>query len=566
MRAPVRRRGGSAILAGLLTSLALCGFGGVAHAEPTPTEEPEPTVEPSTTPTVEPSTPAAPPPTAFSGYRTVARSSPVVLEIFEPTIPVPAEPQAELSFGYTSVEGDTTSTRSRASLLWPGDPVGEGLKTILEQAGLPIPVGGLAAGGYPVQVNSIFPSGPTSDSDEPVPGSVMRSSAEDGRADAAAGFSSDCEVREDEEETDQGLAGGTGDRGGLDLGGLMTGLDGILGGGLPTALAAGSSASEAECPTPSPLQAVVDLGGYISTTRSVRTDDSVLARSRALLGEIRLLGGLVTLSGITSEASVSSDGESAEPSGTADYGTLSIAGQKFAIGPQGATALGETRGIPGLPDDPAKALTTLGITVTMPEPVYEKKGASATSTVEALVLTIDLEVLSPVLRQLPLGKLLQGIPFPPEAAPLKSLLGAAGNLSPKFVLHLGRSTAVAETVQPLEIPVPDAAPDDGAGETGGPSGNGAGSGAAAGGTTPPGTQPEAAGAPVETTDVVPTAADTPGLPPLFSIPGALIVGAIAAATAVGSHLRRIGALALGAGAPCAHGLDTGLPDLRKVKT
>ena len=32
----------------------------------------------------------------------------------------------------------------------------------------------------------------------------------------------------------------------------------------------------------------------------------------------------------------------------------------------------------------------------------------------------------------------------------------------------------------------------------------------------------------------------------------------------GEHLRRMGALALGGGAACPHGLDSGLPDLRKA--
>ncbi len=55
-----------------------------------------------------------------------------------------------------------------------------------------------------------------------------------------------------------------------------------------------------------------------------------------------------------------------------------------------------------------------------------------------------------------------------------------------------------------------------------------------------------------------------GLPPLFSIPGLLLVGGIALATVAGSYFRRMGAAALGGGAPCPHGLDSGLPDLRKA--
>ncbi len=55
-----------------------------------------------------------------------------------------------------------------------------------------------------------------------------------------------------------------------------------------------------------------------------------------------------------------------------------------------------------------------------------------------------------------------------------------------------------------------------------------------------------------------------GLPPLFSIPGLLLLGGIALAAVAGSYLRRLGAAALGGGASCSHGLDSGLPDLRKA--
>jgi hypothetical protein len=60
----------------------------------------------------------------------------------------------------------------------------------------------------------------------------------------------------------------------------------------------------------------------------------------------------------------------------------------------------------------------------------------------------------------------------------------------------------------------------------------------------------------------PTAA---GLPPLYSLPGVLLLGGIALASVAGSYLRRIGVLALGGAGSCSHGLDRGLPDLRKVR-
>lgn len=55
-----------------------------------------------------------------------------------------------------------------------------------------------------------------------------------------------------------------------------------------------------------------------------------------------------------------------------------------------------------------------------------------------------------------------------------------------------------------------------------------------------------------------------GLPPLFSVPGMVVLLAMVAAAVAGLWFRRLGILALGGGAACSHGLDTGLPDLRKA--
>ena len=177
--------------------------------------------------------------------------------------------------------------------------------------------------------------------------------------------------------------------------------------------------------------------------------------------------------------------------GRADYGTITIAGQTFGIGPEGYVAAGAPAPIPGLPDDPTAALAALGITVQLPKPTYKAVGDKASGTVEGMIVTIDLKTLKPVLSQIDLGPLLNQIPFPPEAGPLKSALGAIGNLSPKIVLHLGYTTAAVDTVQPIDIPdtVPDNDP------AGGPS-DAATGGAAAGGAAGGGPAPEPAPGPV----------------------------------------------------------------------
>jgi hypothetical protein len=55
-----------------------------------------------------------------------------------------------------------------------------------------------------------------------------------------------------------------------------------------------------------------------------------------------------------------------------------------------------------------------------------------------------------------------------------------------------------------------------------------------------------------------------GLPPLASIPGALMVGGLVMASGIGWWLQKIGGLVLGGAGSCSHGLETGVPDLRKA--
>jgi hypothetical protein len=324
------------------------------------------------------------------------------------------------------------------------------------------------------------------------------------------------------------------------------------------------------CQLPAALSLLVDVNGYVADSQSVSDGSKVTATSRAALGDIRLLGGIVTMSGITSTVVSASDGTTGKSQGRADYGTITIAGQTFGIGPEGYVAQGKPSSIPGLPDDPAAALAALGITVTLPKPVYKADGDKASGTVEALTVTLDLKTLKPLLSHIDLGPILQMIPFPPEAAPLKSLLSAVGNLSPRIVMHLGYTTSAVDTVQRIPIPatVPDNDPTDdpSASATGGATGGGAAGGGGAGlggGSVPP---PAA----VTSTDTDTTAeavnpvSSSSGLPPLFSIPGMLLFAGLGGALLAGSYIRRLGAMVLGAGGACPHGLESGLPDLRKV--
>ena len=195
----------------------------------------------------------------------------------------------------------------------------------------------------------------------------------------------------------------------------------------------------------------------------------------------------------------------------------------------------------------------------------------------AAVVEVDSKILAPALQQIPLSTILDALPFPEEAAPLKSALGALNQLSPRFVLNLGTASATVETVQGIVLPtIPTTDPTDPSGGEGegtpGGGGTGGGSPDLGGGTSGSGTSPSAAapGGTAAGADAGAPSALPPnglvgaGLPKLFSIPTMLLLGALAGAAVAGSYLRRLGAAALGGGASCAHGLDSGLPDLRKA--
>ena len=551
----------------------------------------------------------------FAGYAATTTATPVRIEIYEPTIPIPAQPQAELNLGYSVVKADSSTSRGRASFMWPGDAVGEGFKTIVENLGFPPEISGpLAERGYPVQVNSNHPAGPEREADEPFPGVVNRTRATESKTFAEVGYSTDCRLGEpggsgEDDGGDGGEGPGVPGLPGLPeipglpgipgLGSLTDGLAGqgsLLGGpdgsradadaGAPTARERRTARAQAraeeraedeevECQIPAELAALVDLGGYAAESVVTNDPTEVRAVSRSAVGDVSLLGGVVTLSGITARAVAGSDGAKGTTGGSADYGVLTIAGQKFRYGADGFEAAGQAAPVPGLPDEAGAALEALGLQLLLPQPSYEKEGDKATSTVQGIQVVIDSSVLRRQLDALPLNVLADLIgQIPEEAGQLKSVLGASLNLAPKFVITLGNATSVVDTSQPVDIPTGEVPDNNTTGEGGdptSPTGGGGTSGAGTGGGTAgtPGT-PGTAGDPAvpgggdsadgDLVDAAPAA----GLPPLFSIPGALLLGAIAAATVAGSYLRRLGVMALGGGGACPHGLDSGLPDLRKA--
>ncbi|HWI44262.1 MAG TPA: choice-of-anchor P family protein [Nocardioides sp.] len=510
----------------------------------------------------------------YGGYTAEAVATPLRLEVFEPVIPLPSEPQAELWFGYSKIVADSSSGSGRSSWLWPGSAVGEGLRVFGEQFGLPAD-NPLTGPGYTVQVNSQYPGDPNSAKDEPAPGMVMRTTSGEKEVRAETGFSPDGTVLGPEagdapQKSDNPLLGLQ-----QQLSGLLGTLAGGAGTGGASAKTAGSTAPAAETPASPPglggLEALIDVDGYESVSKMDATEGPVLSASRAELGAVRLLGGLITLGGFESIAKTTTDGSTAQATGHATWGKLTIAGQEFSIGPDGAVAAGKTTALPGL----GLPLDKLGISIEAPKPTRKVDGDQATSVSEGLRITIDTKVLAPIISKIPSGQLADALPpFPGQANAIKSLISAISLLKPRLVATFGYARSTVDTVPKMApISSPPAGTDSAAG-TGTAAGGGAAGGGAAGGAaaTAPGGADAApatgAGAGASdgsgVTGDLPAATQSSGLPKLNTIPGMLLLAAFAAAAVAGSWFRRLGAAALGGGAACSHGLDTGLPDLRKA--
>lgn len=537
----------------------------------------------------------------FAGFAATALATPVRLEVYEQTIPLPATPQGELNFGYAVVKADSSTSRGKASYLWPGDAVGEGFKTIAEAVltpfGFPPEVTDpIYESGYPIQVNSNHPAGPPSESDEQVPGSIQRTSASAEKTTALSGYSTNCKLGQ-EQPAEEGEGGGEGEEGpipglpdlpfpGLDaLGKALTSATsdaGASGKGTSDKGAGEKAAAEEEpCRLPAELTTIIDMGGFGAQTTVTRGEDEdgverVKAVSRSVVGEISLLLGIVQIDGLVATATSTSDGAKATTTGETDYGTLTIAGQKFRYGSDGFEAAGTPQDLPGLPADPNQALEALGIQILLPQPTEEREGDKGTTAVGGMRIIIDSTKVRQQLIDggLPIGAIseaINGLPFPEEAGQIKSVLGAALNLSPRFVITLGNATSIVDTSPEIVIPPVDTG--DTETDTGGNTPSTGGSTGTGGVATPGGDVPTDAGAPAAAdggepaigddslTDAAPAGA---GLPELFSIPGALFFGGILGATLLGSYLRRLGILALGGGSSCAMGLEAGLPDLRKA--
>ncbi len=493
---------------------------------------------------------------AFGGYSTEATATPVKIEIYEPTIPIPATPQAEAEFAYTKVEAASGPTgKGVASWLWPGDPVGQGFKTFVEMLGLPPELG---KDGYPVQVNSETPGEPSKESDEPVPGALMRTSSSPKGVSSTVGWSSNCDVSENKSGSKPGqpeppelpadpLSS---------LGAAITGKD----------RAAAAEDQPAGGCFPAELAALVDVDGMVSDSHTETVGKTVNAVATSKLSNLSLIGGLITVDSITVTSKTTANGKRPTAAGVSKVSGLELAGTPITIGRDGVQLADKKQKLPDMPQDPEKALAQLGISLVLPKPERSARGDSSSAAFEGLQIVIDTRPLRSNLDGIPFDEITKQIPDDD----LKGLIGAATQLAPMIVITAGNAAAEAQTVPKMDFDLPSVDPGDlngaAAPPTSGTAGGASGGATSGGAASAPPLGGEATAAGGDSGDVGALAAEptSAGLPPLASIPGALMVGGLVMASGIGWWLQKIGGLVLGGAGSCSHGLETGVPDLRRA--
>jgi hypothetical protein len=470
-----------------------------------------------------PGQPPAAADTSLGGYEATASAAVVRLEIFDPTIPIPATPQIDGSVGYTNSTVETgPTTRALASYLWPGSVIGDGFDQLLKKPGAT----------YPLQVNSRFPattSAPAKNTIQLTDGNGMTTSSD--------GFNTSANV------TLFGLAGdNTNVTGGLGTGlGKLTAKDPTKAHATPTLQ---------PLPIGTSLAALITAENLTSTSTTTVADKTITAVAHAAASNIGLLGGLVKINGLDVLSTVVSDGTKSTVSGDATIGSVSILGLKVPI-----SANGVNLGLPALSSTLTDLLSTLGLGIQTVPVSKATAGPQGEYHAQALVLTIDTKPLKSIVNNV-LSPLFAKLPVKTRTQ-LQPIL----DLGPKIVLNIGTADATGSAAPAFNVG------GFGGGGGGGAGGSGTGGSGGSGNTTPlgNGSLPGGTGNPSGSgSTIVPQSHQSSlALPPLGEVPRALILGALLVAGLVGWFFRRAAAGLLGSAGNCDYGLVTGVPDLRK---
>lgn len=473
---------------------------------------------------------------SLGGYEATATATVVHAEVYDPTIPLPSEPQGDLSVGYSksNVESGPTS-RALASYVWPGVVLGDGFDQLT----------GVPGSTYPVQANSRYPA----TTDAPAKNALQLTDG-NGMATSSNGFTTKSSV------TLLGLAGPGTDL----LGGTGTGLNQV--GTKPKPQPPSKPA--VPLPISSALASLVTAQHVTSNSTVDVADKTVTSTAHASASDIGLLGGLISINDVAVTSRVVSDGAKATVTGGATIGGVTVAGTKFAVDDKGVDIAGTHAALPAVSKTLVSLLKSLGIEIQQLPVTRSASGAQGELGAKALVITVDTGPLKTALNG-PLAAILKLL-GPEGAQQLAPLI----SLGPKIVLTVGAVDASASASKAF---------DGGGGTTGGGGSTGGGTstggdtggtgdtgGASSGGDTGAGGTggdtgtPGGSGAGTGPVNLQPVALD---LPALGDVPRALILGGLLLAAVAGWAMRRAGAFLLGSDRSCDFGLRTGVPDLRK---
>jgi hypothetical protein len=478
--------------------------------------------------------------TNLGGYNGVAQAEAIRIQIFEPTIPIPVDPgkpEIDAGIAYTKANTDTGPvTRATASYLWPGDTIGDGFGALV----------GNDKAQYSIQVNSRYPetaTSPAKNTAQITDGNGMTTSTD--------GFNTKATV------TGFGIAGPNTDL----LSGIGQGLRNLPGLGNPTA----PPSKDVSVPVPvsQMLAALATVQNVQSTSSVVTGKNSVTCTAQALMSNVKLLGGLINIDSIKATSTTVSDGKTATTSGSIRPGAITLAGTDIGLAGKGVKLGDSSTKLPDLPSSVTDLLGKIGVEINYAPSSRTSDGATAALASDGLVISIDTQPLKTALNVGgligPLQDLIEKIPN------IGSTLGPLLGLGPKIVIRIGDVFSTATAAPAYVVPPVNPGGSNPVPGGGQPSGN----------VVPP--VNTGGGPPINTGPGVPLPSTTPGgttttpstqpsaftLPGLGEVPKALIIGGLAFALVAGWLFRMVSGFILGGAGSCAHGLTTGVPDLRK---